>query len=80
MKVRFLETYKVKAADGPEYQAGEVYDLSEPSAQHFMRKGRAELVLVVEQATTPEVLPLEVGKTIQQSEARFIAKRRKDKK
>ena len=43
MKVRFLEDYTVKAVNGPSYRAGEVYDLPMPSAQHFMRKRRAEL-------------------------------------
>lgn len=43
MKVRFLEDYTVQAANGPSYKAGAVYDLPLPSAQHFLRKRRAEL-------------------------------------
>jgi hypothetical protein len=84
MKIKFLETYKVKAADGPEYKAGEIYDLPAPSAQHFLRKGRAEIVQpvieslappVVEDVATPEVLPLEVARAIKQTESRVIGAR-----
>ena len=45
MKIRFLQDYQVKAEGGEIYKAGEVYDLPELTAQHFLRRvGRAKVV------------------------------------
>jgi len=42
MKIRFLQTYTVKADGGETYEEGKVYDLPDPTAQHFLKKhGRA---------------------------------------
>jgi hypothetical protein len=42
MKIRFLQTYTVKADGGETYKEGKVYDLPDPTAQHFLKKrGRA---------------------------------------
>lgn len=38
MKVRFLDAYTVKAVDGPSYKKGQVVDVGELSAQHFLNR------------------------------------------
>ena len=43
MKVRFLETYTVQALNGRTFVSGEVCDLEEASAQHFLKKNRCEV-------------------------------------
>lgn len=41
MKVKFLKGYKVDAPDGEQYEAGQVVELEEPSANHFISRGVA---------------------------------------
>lgn len=72
MKIRFLKDYQVQAENGESYKAGEVYDLPDLSAKHFLRKGRAE---IVESVTTPEFLPPEAAKAVKQTESRKIGAR-----
>jgi len=74
MKIRFKETYRVKAENGPEYQAGEVYDLPELSAKHFLRKGRA-VIVTGPTVTTPEVMSPEVKEAIKETESRPLGAR-----
>jgi hypothetical protein len=63
MKIRFLETYKVKDQEGREFLKDEVYDLPDPSALHFVRRGRA-VVFVLEpppKAESEIIKPLPVS-------------------
>ena len=64
MKVKFLETYTVKAADGRTFVAGEVYDLDDSSAKHFLNKRRCEVYV---DPPAPVVEPV-VDEPIQQQE------------
>lgn len=63
MKIRFLETYQVKDQAGRTFHEGEVHDLPEPSARHFLRKNRAEVFagevppLIQEPAPSPDLSP-----------------------
>ena len=41
MKVRFLKTRTVQDGSGARFEADHVYELSDDSAQHFMRRGVA---------------------------------------
>ena len=41
MKIRFVEDRVVQDKTGTRFEAGEVYDLSEPSAQHWIKRGVA---------------------------------------
>lgn len=43
MKIKFLDPYQVKDAGGKLYLAGEVVELSEASARHFLRRSAAEV-------------------------------------
>jgi hypothetical protein len=69
MKIRFLETYKVKDSEGRKFLKDEVYDLPDPSALHFIRRGRAAVFVpepakIVEPAPEPETIqPLPVSGT-----------------
>jgi hypothetical protein len=38
MKIRFLDAYTVKAVDGQSYKKGQVVDVGELSAQHFLNR------------------------------------------
>lgn len=42
MKVKFLRDYTVQDCDGCEYTEGQVVDLPDASAQHFINRGIAE--------------------------------------
>lgn len=53
MKIRFLETYTVKAQGGATYQKDDVLDFPEPTARHFLQRGRAEVFV-----PAPEPLPV----------------------
>ena len=57
MKVRFLETYKVKDQEGRTFLQGEVYDLPDSTALHFVRRGRAEVFVPEPAAKAPEPEP-----------------------
>jgi len=71
MKIRFLKDYKVQAENSPFYKAGEVYDLPELSANHFLRKGRAEIVQPM-----IELIPVpEVAEAIKKTESKVIGAR-----
>lgn len=80
MKIRFLETYSVKAAGGPTYSEGEVYDLPRPTAEHFLRKRRAEIVqgailgsvADAPEISTPDSLPPEVGAAVEEAGSRTL--------
>jgi hypothetical protein len=41
VKIRFLKTYTVKDEEGRTFHKGEVYDLPEASAAHFVNRRRA---------------------------------------
>lgn len=41
MKVRFFNDYTVNAQDGEKYVAGQIYDMSVASANHFINRGVA---------------------------------------
>lgn len=41
MKVKFTEHYTVKAADGQTYKKGEIVDMNEASAMHYINRGAA---------------------------------------
>lgn len=43
-KIRFLETRTVKDGSGFTYQAGQVYEVSEDGARHWLRRNVAVLV------------------------------------
>lgn len=43
VKVRFTRFYKVQDEEGKEYEEGKSYSLSPDSAEHFIRRGAAEL-------------------------------------
>lgn len=38
MKIRFLDVYTVKAVDGKTYKKGQVVELNDLSAQHFLNR------------------------------------------
>lgn len=38
MKIRFLDAYTVQAVDGQTYKKGQVVELDELSAQHFLNR------------------------------------------
>jgi len=67
VKIQFLETYQVKDQEGKIYREGEIYDLPEPSARHFLRKSRAKICLeaekaeIIEEPSPPESLEKELG-------------------
>lgn len=42
MKIRFLQTRLVKDGTGTTYAKGEVYDLPQASAEHWLNRGVAE--------------------------------------
>lgn len=42
--IRFKRAYVVKDASGTEYAAGQEVEVSEASAEHFVRRGAAEIV------------------------------------
>jgi len=54
MKIRFSRDYQVKAVNGPFYKEGEIYDLPEASARHFVRRGAA---VEVDKRPAPEPAP-----------------------
>jgi hypothetical protein len=60
VRIKFLETYKVKDQEGREFLNAEVYDLPDPTALHFVRRGRAEIVQP-EPAPEPEKIPVETA-------------------
>lgn len=41
--IQFTEDYTVEADNGPEYKRGQVVELSNASADHFVNKGIAEV-------------------------------------
>lgn len=43
MKIRFTHAYKVKDEEAREFSPGDVVDVSEASANHFINRGVAEL-------------------------------------
>lgn len=43
MKIKFTRAYKVQDEKGKEYAPGDVVDVSEDSANHFINRGVAEL-------------------------------------
>jgi hypothetical protein len=66
MRIRFLEAYVVNAVDGKTYKKGQVVELSEASAWHFLNKqvavvadGTPEQASMVapEKAVIPESKP-----------------------
>lgn len=67
MKVKFLETYTVKASDGRTFVSGEVYDLDEASAKHFLNKNRCEVY--VEPPPVPAQEPATAEPIQEQDEA-----------
>ena len=50
MLIKFLKTVTVDAADGETFTGGKVYDLSEPSAQRWLRR---QLAVEVQADTSP---------------------------
>lgn len=42
-KIEFLVDYTVKDDEGAKFKAGEVVDLPEPSANHFINRGVARI-------------------------------------
>lgn len=44
MKVKFLETRKVKAEEGETFEAGKAYELADASAERWIRRGVAVAV------------------------------------
>ena len=45
MKIKFLRDYRVKDAEGASYTAGEVRELTDASARHFIVRGAAEEIV-----------------------------------
>ncbi len=65
MRIRFLEAYTVKAVDGKTYKKGQVVDVEEVSARHFLNRQVAVLADGgPEQAnmTPPEKAVMPVGR------------------
>lgn len=52
--IRFLRDYTVKP-DGPIYRTGETVDVTDESAEHFMRRGAAEKTIT---PTPPAAAPM----------------------
>ncbi len=50
MKIRFLHTRTVQAADGETFEAGKTYELTEASAQRWIARGLAVDVTADEEA------------------------------
>ena len=57
MRIKFLQDYQVKDAQGQVFKKGEIYDLAPNSARHFLTRRRAELVTVENPKTPPEPVP-----------------------
>ncbi len=66
MRIRFLDAYTVKAVDGKTYKKGQVVELDEASAQHFLNRQVAVVasgapeqtsMAVPEKAVMPESKP-----------------------
>ena len=58
MKIKFLETCKVKAENGETFSEGKTYEVNEASANHWVRRGKAEVVGGVVAALTPVKEPV----------------------
>lgn len=78
MRVRFLQSYTVQAAGGETYLEGQVYDLPDATARHFLRKRRAEICnepVKIKQVPTVAELPPEIGEAVMKTEARTFGER-----
>jgi hypothetical protein len=53
VKVRFLVTRLVRDGTGTTFTAGKVYEMTEDSAQHWIRRQKAELVETAAKASRP---------------------------
>lgn len=64
MRIRFLVAYTVKAKDGQTYKKGEIVDVGELSARHFLNRQVAVAVDGPEQANmdSPEKAVMPSGK------------------
>ena len=54
VRVLFLETRTVQREDGPTYVEGEVYELALTSAQHFVSRGVAKILVEDEAEELPK--------------------------
>ena len=56
MKIRFLQTRLVKDDTGTTFAKGEVYDLPQASADHWLSRGVAEKAGPASKATKPRIV------------------------
>lgn len=42
-RIKFTADYSVRAKDGPHYKSGEVVEVNDASANHFINRGVAEI-------------------------------------
>ncbi|AGW13820.1 hypothetical protein [Megalodesulfovibrio gigas] len=60
-RVRFIEDYVVKDREGRQFKAGQIYDLSEDGARHFISRGRAVAVEDVVEEVVEEPAVVSTG-------------------
>jgi len=76
VKIKFTQSYQVKAVDGAFYAEGSVHDFRDDAARHYLVRGVAVAVAVAEKPKAPSAAPVPVVETTSEPEPEEVRPRR----
>jgi len=79
MRIKFTREYTVQAHDGPTYREGQIEDMAERAALHFINRGAAVEIAVEEQPEPEPETPDEEQAPADADDAADAKKGRKDR-